>query len=165
MNPTITEAYIADQFERDPISAEAEYNCAWRTDVECYVSREVVEGCVDRGRHESAPMPGISYAAFVDPSGGSDGDSFSMCIAHRQGDVVYVDALRERRPPYSPDAVVAEFCELLESYRCHKAILPDIHQIAAGSFANLPRSRVLGNPAPLARAVDGDGTSRRHAER
>jgi hypothetical protein len=35
----------------------------------------------------------------------------------------------------------------------------DIHQIAAGSFANLPPFRVLGNPA-LARAVDGDGTSR-----
>jgi hypothetical protein len=30
---------------------------------------------------------------------------------------------------------------------------------------NLPSFRVLGNPAPLARAVDGDGTSRRHAER
>ena len=30
---------------------------------------------------------------------------------------------------------------------------------------HLPRFRVLGNPAPLARAVDGDGTSRRHAER
>ena len=41
----------------------------------------------------------------------------------------------------------------------------DIHQIAAGSFANMPRFRVLGNPSPLARAVDGDGTSRRHAER
>ena len=44
-------------------------------------------------------------------------------------------------------------------------VLTDIHQIAAGSFANLPRFRVLGNPAPLARAVDEDGTSRRHAER
>jgi hypothetical protein len=40
-----------------------------------------------------------------------------------------------------------------------------IHQIAAGSFANLPRFRLAGNPAPLARAVDSDGTSRRHAER
>ena len=36
---------------------------------------------------------------------------------------------------------------------------------AAGSFANLPRFRLLGDPAPLARAVDRDGTSRRHAER
>jgi hypothetical protein len=41
----------------------------------------------------------------------------------------------------------------------------DIHQIAAGLFANLLRFRVSGNPAPLARAVDRDGTSRRHAER
>jgi hypothetical protein len=41
----------------------------------------------------------------------------------------------------------------------------DIHQIAAGSFANLRPFRVLGNPAPLARAVDGDGTSRLPAER
>jgi hypothetical protein len=46
-----------------------------------------------------------------------------------------------------------------------KPVLSDIHQIAAGSFANLPRFRVLGNPAPLAPAVDGDGTSRRRAER
>ena len=46
-----------------------------------------------------------------------------------------------------------------------KSALTDIPQIAAGSFANLPRFRVLGNPAPVARAVDGDGTSRRHAER
>jgi hypothetical protein len=44
-------------------------------------------------------------------------------------------------------------------------ISADIHQIAAGLFANLLRFRVSGNPAPLARAVDGDGTSRRHAER
>jgi hypothetical protein len=35
----------------------------------------------------------------------------------------------------------------------------------AGWFANLPRFRVSGNPAPLARPVDGDGTSRRPAER
>jgi hypothetical protein len=46
-----------------------------------------------------------------------------------------------------------------------QTVISDIHQIAAGSFANLPRFRVLGNPAPLARAVDGDGTSRRYAER
>jgi hypothetical protein len=38
----------------------------------------------------------------------------------------------------------------------------DIHQIAAGSFANLPCFRLLRKPAPLARAVDGDGTSWRH---
>jgi hypothetical protein len=34
-------------------------------------------------------------------------------------------------------------------------LLSNIHQIAAGSFANLPRFRVLGNPTPLARASMG----------
>ena len=38
---------------------------------------------------------------------------------------------------------------------------PDSYRVVR----HLPRFRVLGNPAPLARAVDGDGTSRRHAER
>jgi hypothetical protein len=40
-----------------------------------------------------------------------------------------------------------------------KGAKTNIHRIAAGSLANLPCFRVLGNPAPLARAVDGDGTS------
>jgi len=53
----------------------------------------------------------------------------------------------------------------IETTEIELRLQTDIHQIAAGSFANLPRFRVLGNPAPLARAVDGDGTSRRHAER
>jgi hypothetical protein len=134
MNPTITEAYLAQEFERDPVSAEAEYNCAWRTDVEAYVARDVVDVCIHRGRFESAPMPGIVYTAFVDPSGGSGGDSFTLCIAHRAGDTVYIDALRERRPPYSPDAVVAEFCALLESYR--------VSRVTGDNYANeWPRER------------------------
>jgi hypothetical protein len=41
----------------------------------------------------------------------------TMAIGHRQDDVVVIDALRERRPPFSPDDVVAEFAALLKSYR------------------------------------------------
>ena len=46
--------------------------------------------------------------------------SFSMAIGHRENDVVIVDALRERKPPFSPEDVVAEFSELLKSYRISK---------------------------------------------
>jgi hypothetical protein len=45
---------------------------------------------------------------LVDPSGGS-ADAMTLAIGHRQGDVVVIDALRERRPPFSPDDVAAEF--------------------------------------------------------
>jgi hypothetical protein len=57
--------------------------------------------------------------AFVDPSGGS-ADSMTLAIGHKEGDVVVIDALRERKPPFSPDAVVDEFAALLKSYRITK---------------------------------------------
>jgi hypothetical protein len=41
-------------------------------------------------------------------------------VGHREGEVIVLDALRERRPPFSPEDVVAEFSELLKSYRVSK---------------------------------------------
>ena len=58
----------------------------------------------------------VSYSGFVDPSGGS-ADSFTLAIAHKEGDAVVLDAIRERQPPFSPEDVVAEYCALLKSYR------------------------------------------------
>jgi hypothetical protein len=41
-----------------------------------------------------------------------------LAVAHRDADGnAVIDALRERRPPFSPAAVVDEFCALLKSYR------------------------------------------------
>jgi hypothetical protein len=40
----------------------------------------------------------------------------TLAIAHREGDRAILDALRETKPPFSPDAVVKEFCDLLKSY-------------------------------------------------
>jgi hypothetical protein len=55
------------------------------------------------------------YLAFVDPSGGS-ADSMTLAIAHRDDDRGVLDAVRERRPPFSPDDVVSDFAELLKAY-------------------------------------------------
>ena len=60
-------------------------------------------------------MRGYHYVAFCDPSGGSS-DSMTLAITHREGDKVVVDAVRERRPPFSPDDVVIEFAATLKSY-------------------------------------------------
>jgi hypothetical protein len=49
--------------------------------------------------------------------GGSGQDSMTLAIGHREGDRAVVDAQRERRPPFSPADVVAEFGGLLKSYR------------------------------------------------
>ena len=55
------------------------------------------------------------YVAFVDPGGGS-ADSMTLAIIHKEGKVIVLDAVRESKPPFSPEAVVAEFAELMRKY-------------------------------------------------
>jgi hypothetical protein len=52
----------------------------------------------------------------VDPSGGSN-DAMTLAIAHKEGNTVILDMVRERRPPFSPEAVVEEFANELKNYR------------------------------------------------
>jgi hypothetical protein len=122
MNPTVPQRVIDAAMEADPASAAAEYMALFRTDVESYVSREAVEACVSLGVRERAPLPGIRYAAFVDPAGGSGGDSMSLGIGHEQDGVVIIDAIRERQPPFSPADVVGEFSTLLKTYHVDKIV-------------------------------------------
>ena len=59
------------------------------------------------------------YVAFTDPSGGSS-DSFTVAVAHQEDGVAVVDCVRERRPPFSPEAVVGEYAALLKQYGVHQ---------------------------------------------
>jgi hypothetical protein len=44
----------------------------------------------------------------------------TLAIGHKEGQVAILDAIRERRPPFSPEAVVKDFCDLLKGYRITK---------------------------------------------
>ncbi|HYL48370.1 MAG TPA: hypothetical protein VET84_03320 [Stellaceae bacterium] len=117
MNPLLPQGIVDAAMEADPIAAAAEYLGEFRSDVESFVSREVIEATTVPGRFELPPASGISYCAFTDPSGGSS-DSFTLGVAHRDQATnrVVLDAVRERRPPFSPEAIVAEFATLIRSY-------------------------------------------------
>jgi hypothetical protein len=120
MNPSVPQEFIDAEYERDPASAAAEYGAEFRSDIAEFVSLAVIEACVVDGLFEAAPLPGVRYVAFVDPSGGSS-DSMTMAIAHREPDgLAMLDCIREVKPPFSPEGVVAEFCETLKSYRVGK---------------------------------------------
>jgi hypothetical protein len=127
MNPSVPQSIIDQAMDEDPASAQAEYLAQFRTDIEAFVSREAVLACVDPNTRERPPMPGTKYQAFVDPSGGSS-DSMTLAIGHRHGekgrdksnDLAVVDCIREIKPPFSPQAVVIEFADLLKSYRVTK---------------------------------------------
>jgi hypothetical protein len=100
MNPTVSERFIAAAYERDAAHAAAEYGAEFRSDIESFVSRDAVEACVVQGRYEIPPMANVAYWAFTDPSGGSS-DSMTLAIAHREGERVVIDAIREHKPPFS----------------------------------------------------------------
>ena len=58
---------------------------------------------------------------MAESSGGS-ADSFTMAISHREGEKIYVDAIREVQPPFSPEAVINELATLCKSYRVRKVV-------------------------------------------
>lgn len=119
MNPTVPQSIIDRAAERDQASAAAEYGAEFRADIESFVSRDAVEAVISPGVFERAPLTGTRYMAFVDPSGGS-ADSMTLAIGHKEGGIAILDVVRERRPPFSPEAVVSEFCDLLKRYRIAK---------------------------------------------
>ena len=116
MNPNLSAELVADALAEDEEAARAEFLAEFRRDVASFVDRAVVDGLVVAGRHELPPLEGVTYRAFTDPSGGS-ADSFTVAIAHAEGEVAVLDCVREVRPPFSPESVVEEFCALLKAYR------------------------------------------------
>jgi hypothetical protein len=115
MNPGIDPEIIAEAYEDDSAAAAAEYGAEFRDDIADFVPREVVDACTAPGRFEIPPVRGTRYVAFVDPSGGS-ADSMTLAIGHIQDGLRVLDAVREVRPPFSPEGVVTEFAALLKAY-------------------------------------------------
>jgi hypothetical protein len=116
MNPTIPAAEIEAKLAEDPAAGAAEYLAEFRSDLADFVTREAVMACIESGCRERPPGRGFRYVGFTDPSGGAN-DAFTLAIAHKEGNTAILDAVREVRPPFSPEAVVLEFADLLKKYR------------------------------------------------
>jgi len=122
MNPSVPQSVIDEAIERDSSSASAEYLAQFRSDIEAFLSRDAVEGVISTGTFERGVVANIKYSGFTDFAGGSGSDSATLAIAHKEEEVAFLDAIRERKPPFSPEAVVAEFAVLLKEYGISKII-------------------------------------------
>jgi hypothetical protein len=85
MNASVPQSFIDAHMDEDPARASAEYQAEFRSDLEAFVQREVVENCTG-GYVELAPAANVRYFGFIDAAGGSGGDSFAAAISHREGD-------------------------------------------------------------------------------
>jgi len=124
MNPTLPKSVVDKAVARDPDAAAAEYGAEFRTDIADFVSRDAVEACVSLGVRERPYVAGVQYRAFVDPSGGAS-DSFTLAIGHAEGEKRVQDAVREYRPPFSPDATCKEIADFLKGTYKIKAVTGD----------------------------------------
>ena len=116
MNSTLPQRVVDRAYEEDPESASAEYGAEFRGDLVVFVSRDALEAAVSRGVTVRAPVDGVAYQGFVDPSGGSS-DSMTMAIAHNEDGRAVLDCVGERKAPFSPESVVAEFAATFREYR------------------------------------------------
>jgi hypothetical protein len=116
-NPTLDPAEIARDTADDPEAARAEWHGQFRDDISSFLDDRLIAAAVDKGRPvELPPRQGISYAAFVDASGGRS-DAYVVAIGHKDGGRVVVDCLRGYQPPFNPATVTAELAFLCRKYR------------------------------------------------
>jgi hypothetical protein len=121
MNPEIDPDFLAQAYADDPVSASAEYGAQFRSDVEAFISREAIEVVTSDDR-ERPYLSQFQYHAFVDPAGGSGKDSFTLAIGHVEGGLNILDAVREVKPPFSPEATVEMLATLLKAYHVRKIV-------------------------------------------
>jgi Terminase large subunit, T4likevirus-type, N-terminal len=115
MNPTLDQSVIDQAYVDDPQSAAAEYGGEFRGDIASFVDRDVVMSAIECGIHQRGCVPGLSYQAFTDSSSGSK-DSFTLAIAHREGDRIVLDHLVEHRAPFDPAVVIADIVGTMKAY-------------------------------------------------
>jgi hypothetical protein len=116
MNPSIDQRIIDEAYATDPEAARAEYGAEFRGDLADFVARETIDALTMWGRSELPPMPGITYSAFCDPSGGVS-DAMTLAICHLDtNNMCILDAVLEVRPPFDPEAAVAQCAALLRRY-------------------------------------------------
>jgi hypothetical protein len=116
MNPSLPASVVERAYAEDPEAASAEYGGEFRGDLAVFVGRETLDAATEIGVTVRAPVEGVAYVGFVDPSGGSS-DSMTLAIAHAEGARIALDFIGERKAPFSPASAVEEFAGVLKQYR------------------------------------------------
>jgi len=113
MNPSLPEKIVTQAMERDASAAQAEYMAQFRSDLEAFLAREVIDNATRTGPLELPFDKQHRYKAFCDPAGGG-ADEFCIAIGHQEGQRIIVDVLRGRKG--APGAITAEYASLLKAY-------------------------------------------------
>jgi hypothetical protein len=117
-NPSLSAAEIASQREADPGAARSEWDAEFRDDLQSYLPDEVIDRAIDHSRPlELPPVSGVFYRAFVDASGGTGRDAYTIAIAHVEADHYVIDLVRGTTGAFDPQAVTEDYAKLCKDYK------------------------------------------------
>jgi hypothetical protein len=120
LNPRIRDSVIDKAYAEDATAAASEYGAEFRAPSTSYITREVVEACIERGTGPRVRVRGVKYFAHVDPATGVGRDSFGFVIGHKvrdkDRDITVIDFIYEKQPPFDPLIIVAEICGALQAW-------------------------------------------------
>ena len=119
-NPALSEETIASKRFVDPTGAVAEWDAEFRNDVGAFLDDAVIDRAIEYSRPlELPPLPRgkAFYRAFCDASGGGGRNSYTVCVAHKEGDKFVVDVVRGTKGGFDPETTTREYAALLKEYR------------------------------------------------
>jgi hypothetical protein len=118
-NPTLSDGTIEAQRQADPTSAASEWDAEFRADISTFLDDELIDAAVEHGRPlELAPRSyPIFYRAFTDVSGGTGRDSYTIAVAHKEGDRYISDLVRGTQGRFDPQQITNGYAKLLKEYR------------------------------------------------
>jgi hypothetical protein len=160
-NPTIGDDVIAAQMRDDPTSASSEWGAEFRTDISSFLDDELIDAAIEYGRPlELPPRPHPSfYRAFTDASGGVGKDSYTLAIAHQEGEHFALDVVRGTTGKFDPQKVTADYATLLKEYRIGSVVGDNYaSQWVAGAWrdtgiayvqSDIPKSQIYLECLPL----------------
>jgi hypothetical protein len=117
MNPSLPIQVVYDALSRDFDAGNAEYMAQFRSDLEQFLLREVIDTAIRTSPLELPFDKQHKYTAFVDPAGGGK-DAFTLAIGHREGEITVIDVLRARRG--IPAEITAGYAALIKTYNIRK---------------------------------------------
>lgn len=123
LNPTLPADYLEAMALEDPEAYRSEVLGEFRSGACSLFDPNALDRCIVEGRGELPPVEGVNYRAFVDPAaGGKGGDRFALCIGHRDGRRIVLDALRSWPAPFNPSGVVSEIVETCRRYSVKQVV-------------------------------------------
>jgi hypothetical protein len=125
LNPTIDPKIIERAMAEDPEAARSEWFGEFRSDISQFLPDDLIEDAIDTGVTERPYSQAYAYVAFVDSSGGVH-DAMTLGIAHTERgqrmDYLVLDQLAVVQPPFEPEQVVKDFCELMKRYAVNRVV-------------------------------------------